>query len=62
MADLSKIKLNGVEYNLKDAVARGMIPTVVSDLENDASYVTITVNGTTLYVAHSLENGDGESY
>ena len=42
MADLSKIKLNGVDYNLKDAVARGMIPTVVSDLENDASYVVVT--------------------
>lgn len=62
MADLSKIKLNGVDYNLKDAVARGMIPTVVSDLENDASYVVVTVNGTTLYITHSLENGDGVSY
>ena len=28
MADLSKIKLNGVEYDLKDAVARGLIPTL----------------------------------
>ena len=28
MADLSKIKLNGVEYDIKDAVARGLIPTL----------------------------------
>ena len=28
MADLSKIKLNGIEYDLKDAVARGLIPTL----------------------------------
>ena len=25
MADLSKIKLNGVEYNIKDTVARNMV-------------------------------------
>lgn len=28
MADLSKIKLNGVEYDIKDAVARELIPTL----------------------------------
>ena len=32
MADLSKIKLNGTEYDLKDAVARESIPTKISDL------------------------------
>ena len=25
MADLSKIKLNGIEYNIKDTVARNMV-------------------------------------
>lgn len=25
MADLSKIKLNGVEYNIKDTIARNMV-------------------------------------
>ena len=28
MADLSKIKLNSIEYDLKDAVARESIPTL----------------------------------
>ena len=32
MADLSKIKLNGTEYDIKDAVARAAIPTDISDL------------------------------
>ena len=54
MPDLSKIKLNDTVYNLKDTVARNAIPTVVSDLENDASYVSVTVSETTLYITHSL--------
>lgn len=32
LADLSKIKLNGTEYNLKDAGARNLIPTTINDL------------------------------
>ena len=28
MADLSKIKLNGTEYDIKDTVARELIPTL----------------------------------
>lgn len=62
MPDLSKIKLNDTVYNLKDTVARNSIPTVVSDLENDASYVSVTVSETTLYITHSLQNGDGVGY
>ena len=62
MPDLSKIKLNDTVYNLKDTVARNSIPTNVSELDNDASYITATVNGTTLYITHSLENGDGVGY
>ena len=62
MTVLSKIKLNGVDYNIKDTVARNSIPTAVSELDNDASYITATVSGTTLYITHSLENGDGVSY
>lgn len=30
MADLSKIKLNGAEYDLKDAVAREVLPLIVT--------------------------------
>ena len=30
MADLSKIKLNGTEYDLKDAVAREVLPLIVT--------------------------------
>jgi hypothetical protein len=43
MADLSKIKLNGTEYDLKDAVARAgleNIPTKTSDLSNDSGFLT----------------------
>lgn len=40
MADLSKIKLNGTEYNLKDAEARATIPTKISELTNDSGYLT----------------------
>ena len=42
MADLSKIKLNGTEYDLKDAVARENIanfPTNISAFTNDAGYL-----------------------
>lgn len=31
MADLSKIKLNGTEYDIKDAVARSSIPGAETD-------------------------------
>lgn len=30
MADLSKIKLNGTEYDIKDVVARGVLPLIVT--------------------------------
>lgn len=50
MADLSKIKLNGTEYTLKDAEARQMVsdledsipevPSVLSELVNDVGYIT----------------------
>lgn len=35
MADLSKIKLNGVEYNLKDTVARNAVSPPVATQSND---------------------------
>ena len=38
MADLSKIKLNGTEYNLKDTEARESIPTKTSELTNDSNF------------------------
>ena len=62
MADLSKIKINGTEYNLKDAVARNSIPTAFSDLENDTDFVMASVSGTTLYFTRTLENGDEVEY
>lgn len=62
MADLSKIKLNGVEYNLKDAVARGLIPSNLSDLYNDTDFVMATVANTTLYLTKTIENGDEVEY
>ena len=34
MSDLSKIKLNGTEYNIKDAVARSSISNIESSIEN----------------------------
>lgn len=40
MADLSKIKLNGTEYDLKDAVARESIPTKTSELTNDNGFLS----------------------
>ena len=50
MADLSKIKLNGTEYNIKDAEARQLVndledsipevPSVLSELVNDVGYIT----------------------
>ena len=39
MADLSKIKLNGTEYDIKDAVARGLIPEV-EEVENVTDMLT----------------------
>lgn len=62
MADLSKIKLNGTEYNIKDATARGLIPTAISDLQNDSDFVMATVSGTTLYFTRTIENGDEVEY
>jgi len=35
MADLSKIKLNGVEYDLKDAVARNLLHIINIELTGD---------------------------
>ena len=35
MADLSKIKLNGIEYNLKDTVARNTISPPLATETND---------------------------
>lgn len=46
LADLSKIKLNGTEYNIKDAEARDalgnlpLIPVNISSFNNDAGYLT----------------------
>lgn len=62
MADLSKIKLNGTEYNLKDALARQLIPTKFSDLYNDTDFVMASVSNTTLFLTKTIENGDGVSY
>ena len=42
MADLSKIKINGTSYDIKDAVARSSIPTDISDL-TDTNRVIPTV-------------------
>lgn len=44
MADLSKIKLNGVEYDLKDAVARGLIPTLEPMANVDAMLTSYGLN------------------
>lgn len=38
--NISKITLNDVEYNIKDTTARESIPTNVSELNNDSTYVT----------------------
>lgn len=62
MADLSKIKINGTAYEIKDAVARDSIPTAFSDLENDTDFVMASVAGTTLYFTRTLENGDEVNY
>ena len=35
MADLSKIKLNGIEYNLKDTVARNAVSPPLATQNND---------------------------
>ena len=46
LADLSKIKLNGTEYNIKDAEARDalgnlpLIPVNISSFNNDVGYLT----------------------
>ena len=43
MADLSKIKLNGTEYDLKDAVAREVLPLIVT---GTCAFGTSLINGT----------------
>lgn len=40
MAELSKIKINNVEYSLKDPTSRETIPTKTSQLENDSGFLT----------------------
>lgn len=41
MADISKIKtLDGTTYDIKDTTARNSIPTNISDLINDAGFIT----------------------
>lgn len=42
MAELSKIKINGISYDIKDAVARSSIPTDISDL-TDTNRIIPTV-------------------
>lgn len=44
MADLSKIKLNGTEYDLKDAVARSLIPTLESMANVEAMLTSFGLN------------------
>ena len=44
MADLSKIKLNGTEYDIKDAVARGLIPALEPMAYVDAMLTSYGLN------------------
>lgn len=44
MADLSKIKLNGTEYDIKDAVARGLTPTLEPMVNVDAMLTSYGLN------------------
>lgn len=39
MADLSQIKIDDVDYNVKDAYARTHIPTLTSQLTNDSGFL-----------------------
>ena len=39
MADLSKIKINGISYNIKDTIARSSIPTDISDLTDEGRLI-----------------------
>lgn len=53
MADLSKIKLNGTEYNLKDAIIRERLLEIEESLNNKVDkekqfIITYTLNSTTL--------------
>ena len=45
MTDLSKVKLNGVTYNLKDTVAREAIEAISEDAISAIPLVTSTTNG-----------------
>lgn len=64
MADISKITLpNGEEYDLKDTLARESIPTKVSELENDARYMsgmTILSYGSSTWADFIAAYGDNK--
>jgi len=49
MPEISQITLpSGEAYMLKDATARASIPTKLSDLESDISFLDAEFSGTTL--------------
>ena len=54
MADLSKIKLNGIEYNIKDTVARqmGMPPLATATTDGFCSFAQPNIN------IHTNNNAD----
>ena len=66
MADLSKIKLNGVVYNFKDSEARNdienlPIPTLLSELYNDEGYIKSYTETDPIFlesVAATITNSD----
>ena len=46
MADLSKIKLNGIEYDIKDAIARAAIVTAETDANVEAMLTNLGLDTT----------------
>lgn len=57
---LSKIKLNGVEYELEDAVARAATQISISNTLSSGTLIA-TINGTNIY-APSYTDADEVSY
>ena len=60
MADLSKIKLNGTDYNLKDAYARGIIPSEETMANVLAMLTKYGLNTTTAYTAPTAETATAD--
>lgn len=59
MADLSKIRLNGENYNFKDAEARTAITTMALTISENRITLTSSL-GTTTYIDLPIYNGGVE--